>query len=69
MYKKYAFPDLFPPYPQGVQQNVDFIEKKIHSQKTFMKVSSSFLVICSCNQFYFHKMGFIVKCSINIYYT
>ena len=32
-----------------------------------MKVASSFPVICSCNLF-FHKIGFKVKCSINIYY-
>ena len=40
----------------------------MYSQKTVMKVTSSVLVICSCYHFFFHKMGFIVKFSFNIYY-
>ena len=33
-----------PPSPERTTNNVDFIIKKLYSQKTFMKVSSSFLL-------------------------
>ena len=44
-----------PPSPKCTTTNVDFIVKKLYSQITFMKVSSSFPVICSCNQIFFTK--------------
>ena len=41
----YAFPDPLPPSPKCTTKIVDFIVKKLYSQKTVMKVSSSVLVI------------------------
>ena len=48
-----------PPSPKCTTKNVDFIVKTLYSQKTFMKVSTSFIVICSCNKLDF----FFTKCS------
>ena len=39
------------PSPKCTTKNIDFI-KKLCFQKTFMKVSSSFLVICSCSNYF-----------------